>query len=330
MKKGIVIALVGALLAAGIAALYRWDGSSGAGLYPIVSISPDDRYIAYSYNRAIFIAKTDGTEIKQLTSPRADGHIGPVFSPDGSKILFVSYPRKAQKPLNHIYVMNADGSDLRRVTFEEGYILEAIFSADGAKIYFLRSGFYGNYSFVGRPGPHEVDAFSINADGTGRKNLTNYKAYGMSDLDVSSDGKILYLTLDDGPGNTLRAVSLDDTNQMPRVALGEQQGWEYRVSPDNKFVASIAVSEKPLYTGRGYEYELFLVDMESKRRTQLTFLGSYVSKPKFFHHQRRILFAHALNWPSQRPEYELMSVHLDGTHLEKINLTPPAASPQSQ
>ena len=59
--------------------------------------------------------RLDGTGLTAITPlQQAAGDFGPVYSPDGSEIAFESYDREGI--LGAVYVMNADGSDIRRIT----------------------------------------------------------------------------------------------------------------------------------------------------------------------------------------------------------------------
>lgn len=100
------------------------------------SWSPKGDRIAFTSNRdgdyEIYSIRTDGTDLQRLThSPGNDGHNA--WSPDGEWIAFTSTRRgfkdeSALHPLNpqpsgDIYVMRADGSDVRMLTddqFEDG------------------------------------------------------------------------------------------------------------------------------------------------------------------------------------------------------------------
>jgi Tol biopolymer transport system component len=87
------------------------------------SWSPDGSQIAFHaidrssqyLNLDIFVMNADGTNrIKLADSPTLD--LFPVWSPDGSQIAFYS----ARDMNGEIYLMNADGSDQRRLTFTRG------------------------------------------------------------------------------------------------------------------------------------------------------------------------------------------------------------------
>ncbi len=87
------------------------------------AISPDGTKIAFSSSRGgragyldIWVVNRDGTDLRNLTPNTPDSSEGaPTWSPGGNQIAFTS-----DKPgTNQIYLMNADGTGMRRLTFEQ-------------------------------------------------------------------------------------------------------------------------------------------------------------------------------------------------------------------
>lgn len=103
----------------------------------------------YDTNYDIFSAKRDGSALRRLTSAPGYDAEG-AYSPDGSKIVFCSlrnaYPIEKLTPeeqkrletnpgyFGEIYIMNADGSDQKRLTTWDGYDGGPFFSPDGERI----------------------------------------------------------------------------------------------------------------------------------------------------------------------------------------------------
>jgi Tol biopolymer transport system component len=89
--------------------LYR--GQNAYASEPTASWSPNGRTLLVSDIGAVFRIKPDGSELDPLTS-LGTMSIGPAWSPNGTKILFTS----DRIGPSEVYVINADGTNLRRLT----------------------------------------------------------------------------------------------------------------------------------------------------------------------------------------------------------------------
>ena len=97
------------------------SNASGAGL----SVSPDGSRVAFGRDewgtlhpreKAIYRMQADGTGVVRLSGPAPASDSFPAWSPDGTKIAFVS--NRDGNP--ELYVMNADGSNQTRITNTPG------------------------------------------------------------------------------------------------------------------------------------------------------------------------------------------------------------------
>ncbi len=114
-------------------------------------------------NNEIYALAIDGI-LTNLTNTAANDE-SPVYSPDGGRIVFVS--DRDQAGNNEIYVMNADGTNIVRLTDNSAAPADdanPVWSPDGARIYFVTN----------RDGNYEV--YSMNADGSDPVNITNNPA----------------------------------------------------------------------------------------------------------------------------------------------------------
>ena len=133
----------------------------------------------YDENMDIFSAQRDGAGLKQLTDVMGYDAEG-AYSPDGSKIVFCSlrdaYPSEQLSPkeqkllevdpayFGEIYIMNADGSDQKRLTDVPGYDGGPFFSPDGERIIWRRFDESGM----------NADIYTMRIDGSDVRQLTDF------------------------------------------------------------------------------------------------------------------------------------------------------------
>ena len=136
--------------------------------------SPDGKRIAFRSPRDnpngldIFAMNADGTEVVRLTNGPGFNN-APGWSKDGARIVFMSTrdgvdPAKGQVGDNEIYTMNADGSDLVRLTNNAAFDGSPTFSPDGRFIAFV--------SDRDHPGL-TTELYLMRLDGTGVTRLTS-------------------------------------------------------------------------------------------------------------------------------------------------------------
>jgi TolB protein len=117
------------------------------------AVSPDGRRLAYSRLEAhsheqhleLYVANVDGGNRRRLTDNNASDAF-PAWSPDGKRIAFVSN-RAESAPCfydecggytNELYVMDADGSNVRRLTETDEQEVRPSWSPDGKLIVYGR------------------------------------------------------------------------------------------------------------------------------------------------------------------------------------------------
>jgi Tol biopolymer transport system component len=143
---GTMIAYVRTNREGGKTEIYVMNASGGARVRvtttPVPEIdpawSPDGTRLAYAARTTpagpfrIFVSTVEGTQRTQLTA-QTNGRVdrSPVFSPDGTRIAFVS-DRAGGFP--ELYVMNADGSGLRRLTDNDVIDGNPTWSPDSSRI----------------------------------------------------------------------------------------------------------------------------------------------------------------------------------------------------
>lgn len=139
------------------------------------SWSPDGKQLTFEYrtsatgqpanSRAIYVVGVDGTGLRQLTpwelraGERAD------WSPDGTQILFTTYPAGADNaPGGGIYTVHPDGTAIGALTPapSTAFYGSAAYAPDGKSIVFTQAAAGSG-----------TDLYSMRPDGTGMTRLTN-------------------------------------------------------------------------------------------------------------------------------------------------------------
>jgi Tol biopolymer transport system component len=193
-------------------------------------LPPPDRshgYVWKLYDEFdIYVADADGSGVTPLIAgPGYDAEA--TISPKGDKIVFTS--TRDGDP--EIYTANLDGTGIRRLTNAKGYDGGPFFSPDGTKIIYRANHPEGadelaKYESIIKEGlvrPTRLELFVMNADGTGRKQITaNAKAnFGPY---FHPDGKrvIFASNIDDERGRNfdLYMVGLEDPN-IERITTNE-------------------------------------------------------------------------------------------------------------
>lgn len=267
------------------------------GIFAILLLTPHLAYsqapsrIAYAQNSGpgtsfdIFTIGPDGTGAVNLTNDPANDR-SPSFSPDGSKIVFVSdrdgfyeiysmnadgsdvtqltdvFGSLAMRPTfspdgtkimfalnNKIWTMNPDGSDQDLLTTDTGHYAQPRYSPDGLKISFVR--------FI----PGDFDLFIMNSDTSGQTRLT---FGGLFNLDqyFSPDGlKTAFTSFRDGDFE-IYTMNPDGSDQQN---ITNSPGGDFFpvYSPDGTKIAFVS--------SRDGTEQIYLMDPDGTNQTQITF-----------------------------------------------------------
>jgi Tol biopolymer transport system component len=175
----------------------------------------------------IYIVKTDGTGLKQLTNdPNVEGR--PSWSPDGKRIVYAVYPQGSGDSRDAtMWVMNADGSGKRQLTKGAVGGDWATWSPDGKQIIYMR--YMAEEAFA---------IYAINADGSGLRRAVRPAAGslpGAREYDLfptwAPDGRILFLRL-----GQVMSVNPDGSG-LVQLTKGDNI-YEFTLSPDGTRIAA--------------------------------------------------------------------------------------------
>ena len=180
-----------------------------------LSFSPDGEKLVIALfrqgvdnSREIFVVNVDGTGLTQLTDNDAV-ETEPIFSPDGSKIAFISTRDDNQG--FEIYIMNADGTNQTRLTEASGGNHRAAFSPDGNKITFVSL----------RDGNHEI--YVMDADGNNEIRLTNNPGLDRFPT-FSPDGTQIAFTSSPNIGFQGQEIHIINVDGSGQIALTASEG----------------------------------------------------------------------------------------------------------
>lgn len=212
------------------------------------SWSPDGGTIAAHFrgekgNYEIYLMNRQGRERRPITDNLATD-VHPKFSPDGSKIVFVS--DRDYQP--EIYVMDADGSNQTRLTNSASYDLDPVWSPDGQKIAFISN----------RLGVFDI--FVMDADGSNKISLSHSPAVDMAPV-WSPDGKKILFSSNRNGYFDLFVMNADgsDLNQLTSSEHHEIYGtW----SPRGSRIAYLSSEHG--------EMHLYVMNANGSRKRQLT------------------------------------------------------------
>jgi len=235
---------------------------------------------------ALQVADADGFNPQTVVSSN-EPIISPAWSPDGTKLAYVSFEKK--KPI--IYVQSLASGSREVLANFKGNNSAPSWSPDGSKLAIVLT--YGANSQV----------HTINANGSDLKLITKSNAIDTEPV-FSPDGSHIYFTSDRGGKPQIYKVSLSGGTPS-RVTFEGSYNVSPKFSPDGKLLAYIR--------NDGGKFKVAIQDMVSGQVLMLS-EGSQDESPSFAPNGRVILYATKV-----RGRGALAAVSSDGKVRQRLN-----------
>jgi TolB protein len=217
--------------------------------------SPDARSIAYtSYRRGlpnIFISHIYEGTLEELTG-NAGNNFLPSWSPDGTRIAFSS--TRDGSGNSEIYVVNRDGTNVRRITNHPMADGSPTWSPSGTQIAFMSD----------RSGSPQI--YVISADGVGQpRRITTAEAYADRPTWSPAPYNEIAYAARTGPGNDIKILDLA-TGQVMQLTFGEGTNESPSFSPNGRHIAFMST--------RAGRHHIFTMSRDGRNVRQVTRLGN--------------------------------------------------------
>ena len=219
------------------------------------AFSPDGRTIAFETNRdgnfEIYTMDAAGHSPVRVSRHNATDR-SPSWSPDGRRIAFLS--DRDRRPAFDVYIMNADGSDVMRVT-TTGTFWAPQFSPDG--------------KHIAVQGDRDIRV--INLDDKAVKRLTFEPQNGMSPSWSPDGSRIVFASTRNGRLEIF-TMHADGSNQDILVSMPGSSVLDPRWSPDGNRVAFVQV---PTLEGEAAKsvsqpYAIYVIEVDGRRVRRLS------------------------------------------------------------
>jgi TolB protein len=255
------------------------------------------------------------------------------FSADGKRLIFQS--TRDGRTCDQQYVMNVDGTGVRRVSNGRGKTTCGYFMDGDRRIFYASSDALekdcpprpdASKGYVWRLDPFDI--YTARADGSNRRRLTHFGVYTAEGV-LSPDGRrIVFTSLKDGDLD-IYVMNVDGSHVRK---LTNQIGYDGGAwwSPDGKRIVYRAyhpTEEKDLASYRDLlaqrlvrpnKMDLWLMDADGRNQRQITHLGAASFGPSWTPDGKKIIFSSNHHTDPKLGNFDLFLINPDGSGLEQI------------
>ena len=290
-------------------------GVLAAGVSPALGAFPGGNgKIAFDSDRDggdpdIWTMNPNGSNPVNLTADSEATDVSVNWSADGRKLVFMSDRITATNPEGdfEIFVMNADGSHLKQITFSEFDDESPAWSPDGKRIVFQR-----DLDLV--RGEVDYDIFTMKADGSNQQNRTNSPAVQDVEPNWSPNGRRIAFSSDRDGDNEIYTMRPNGSGERQLTfnvgPFDSAPNW----SPDGRMIAFD--SDRDLTDQTPFQVEIYTMRASGDDQTRLTFHDLSDFFPAWSPNGRQIAFSSFREATDEHPEnVEIFTMRRHGSDL---------------
>src|SRR5690242_864898 len=256
------------------------------------------------------------------------------FSASGGKLIFQREDSVPGGICDQEYVMNVDGSGVKRVSPGVGRTTCGWFFARDTRVFYAST---DRASRLCPPRPdyshgyvwalYDYDIFAADSDGGHRVQLTRNRGYDAEGTLSPDGGTIVFTSERDGDLDIYTMRTDGSAQRRLTHTLGYDGGPIY--SPDGTLIAYRAFHPSTAADSAEYRsllaqgvvrptrMDLWVMNADGSRQRQITHLAGASFAPAFYPGSKRIIFSSNYTDP-QSDHFDLYAVDLDGANLETI------------